>query len=129
MHVGIACRYVDQQASCLSAVDRVHLGCTTTRAPDSNAIATVFVQVYKLNNSSSPEVTVKTWEEVPEGAIKVFAKCRYAGQPLVDPHATKEERWPAVENGLARLLWRLTGSNEGCYDKCLRNLRRYAGRS
>lgn len=74
--------------------------------------AVVYLQVYKTS-ASGPEYTTDDWNKVPANAIKLFKKCRYAGQPLVHPHATTEELWVVMDDVLAEISWHLLGRKEG----------------
>lgn len=80
-------------------------------------------QVYRLSNNG-PECTTHDWSAVPGNATMVWKKCRFAGQPLVIPHADPQECWPELDTLLAQLVWRLMGSPPGQLDKISSDLRR-----
>ena len=47
-----------------------------------------------------------------QAATYIFGECRWVGQ-LFGPHGTQDERWPAVEDAAASLMWHLTGAVPG----------------
>jgi hypothetical protein len=87
------------------------------------AVTCLCVQVYK-NSPSGPEITTDSWAQVPADAIKVFKKCRYAGQPLVHPSATTEEIWVQMDDIIAEIAWHLTGRKEGELDNVRQEIKR-----
>jgi hypothetical protein len=81
------------------------------------------VQVYK-ESENGPEKTTNDFDQVPEGALLDRKKCRYAGQPLVGPHADGGELWPAYDSLLALLVWCMLGSPPGQLEAITRDVRR-----
>lgn len=90
-----------------------------------SALLLCFLQVFKATNSA-PESTTDSWDNVPDGATVVWKKTRFAGQPLVQPHAEPDECWEAMEEVLAQLLWHMLGSPTGQLDSTKDRLLRCA---
>ena len=71
--------------------------------------------MYKCGNAG-PELIADEWSKLPPDATPVWDKSRFAGQPLVAPHADDAERWLAMEDALAHVSWHLQGAKDGTLD-------------